>query len=146
MNVPTISQGPGGVSVFTGPRAEGQVEVDQTAQPDAPRPHPDAGFNWVGWFDGHGTGRIVNRSPASGGDGVMIVPSVVHVPTYTRAAHHAKATESSNARDAMPTRTAQVVEDKAPPSDVQTRQAIDAYQRYGQPADAGSAPTERAVA
>jgi hypothetical protein len=29
-------------------------------------------------------------------------------------------------------------------SDVQTRQAIDAYQRYGQPAN--TAPTERAVA
>jgi hypothetical protein len=131
MNVPTIGQGPGGVGAFAGPRVD-------TTQSDAPRPSTDAGFNWVGWFDLHGTGRIVNRSPASGGDGVMIVPSVVHVPTYTRAVHHSNATASH-------TSERQGNEQKAPPTDVQTRQALDAYARYGT-ADATDAPTERAVA
>jgi hypothetical protein len=131
MNVPTIGQGPGGVVASAGPRADNQ--------PDAPRPNADAAFNWVGWFDLHGTGRIVNRSPASGGDGVMIVPSVVHVPTYTRAVHHAKTTASS------PADARQHDDPKPPPSGVQTRQALDAYARYGA-ADVENAPTERAVA
>ena len=145
MNVPTIGQGPGGVGVFTGSRADGQGDhIDQTAQSDAPRSRPDAGFNWVGWFDLHGTGRIVNRSPASGGDGVMIVPSVVHVPTYTRAVHHAKAAEPA-AHDAGP-EAAAAAGTKAPPTEVQTRQAIDAYQRYGQAAVADHTPAKRAVA
>ncbi len=145
MNVPTIGQGPGGVGVFTGPRAERHGDpADQTGQSDAPRPREDAGFNWVGWFDLHGTGRIVNRSPASGGDGVMIVPSIVHVPTYTRTVHHARPTES-HAHDATPA-AAHAADTKAPPTEVQTRQAIDAYQRYGQAYGAGQPPTERAVA
>ncbi len=137
MNVPTIGQGPGSVTAFTGPRVNTQV--------DAPRPVADPQFNWVGWFDLHGTGHIVNRSPASGGDGVMIVPSVVHVPTYTRTVHRAQATES-HAHDAAPETAKDAGETKAPPTEVQTRQAIDAYERYGQATATDTAQPERAVA
>lgn len=137
MNVPTIGQGPGSVTAFSGPRTNTQV--------DEPRPNADPEFNWVGWFDLHGTGQIVNRSPAAGGDGVMIVPAVVHVPTYTRTVHRAHASESTPAHDATPETANAAGESKAPPpTEVQTRQAIDAYQRYG--GEPATHTAQRAVA
>jgi hypothetical protein len=138
MNVPTIGQGPGSVTAFTGPRASTPVAP--------PRPDADVNFTWVGWFDLHDTGHIVNRSPASGGDGVMIVPSVVHVPTYTRTVQRAQATES-HAPAARPDTAKDAGETKAPPpTEAQTRQAIDAYQRYGQDTAPDTSQPERAVA
>ena len=138
MNVPTIGQGPGSVTAYAGLRTNTQV--------DQPRPNEDVNFTWVGWFDLHDTGHIVNRSPASGGDGVMIVPSVVHVPTYTRTVHRAQATES-HAHDAAPATANDAGESKAPPpTEAQTRQAIDAYQRYGQDTASPTAQPDRAVA
>ena len=138
MNVPTIGQGPGSVTAFSSPRANTQA--------DQPRPSEDAEFNWVGWFDLHGTGHIINRSAASGGDGVMIVPSVVHVPTYSRTVHHAQTSES-HAHDALLEAAKDAGKTKVPPpTEVQTRQAIDAYQRYGQDAATDTAHAARAVA
>jgi len=141
MNVPTIGRGPGSVATLPDPQTESAVE------PAARAPSRDAGFTRIAWFDVNGDGHIDSRSPLDGGDGTLIVPhDAVDLPTYSRTVRRP---ELRVAAASQPTgATAHAAHDDSPSvppvSDAQTRQAIDAYQRYGQPADA--TPTKRAVA
>jgi hypothetical protein len=125
MNVSTLGLGSGSVSVLPVPQSGG----DQPAARG-----PDLGENArVAWFDLNGDGHIDNRGPLEGGDGTMIVPAAVHVPTYTRQVIHASGANHAVAVAA------------APASDAQTQRVIASYQRYGQEPSNNTA-TDRDVA
>jgi hypothetical protein len=130
MNVPTIGQGPGSVTL-PDPRAGGSPPVGRGSGSDAE-------VGRLAWFDVNGDGQIDARSPLAGGDATLIVPAhVAHLTTYSREVR----------RTEEPDEQREVVRDTAPEaaaSDVTTRHAIDAYARYGQPA--AIAPTDRVVA
>jgi hypothetical protein len=129
-------------------------------QPAGPGPDLDAAFARLAWFDVNGDGHIDNRSPIAGGDGTLLVPKhTVKLQAYSREVHRqqmrsgtgvaheqttVEAKASSGADTTAPRGEPTVAVSSSSSSDVQTRQAIDAYQRYGQPTD--NAPTERAVA
>jgi hypothetical protein len=120
----------------------------------------EAAFARLAWFDVNGDGHIDNRSPIAGGDGTLLVPKhAVKLQAYSREVHrqqmrpvagvaHERTTVEAKASPGADTTTPggepTVAVSSPSSSDVQTRQAIDAYQRYGQPTD--NAPTERAVA
>jgi hypothetical protein len=104
----------------------------------------EAAFARLAWFDVNGDGHIDNRSPVAGGDGTLLVPKhTVRLQLYTREVQKREMKMSPPTTDAEPA-TPDGTQDVAT-SDAQTRQAIDAYQRYGQPTS-DNAPTERAVA
>jgi hypothetical protein len=156
MNVLTIGLGTGSVGSPSGPQTSGETPLP-TARASAPATAtavasapsgPEVGtdvFARVAWFDLNGDGHIDNRSPMSGGDGTLLVPKhSVDTPTYTRSARRSdvKVSHGGNGNVASVK-----VNDSGPAvatSDVQTRQAINAYQRYGSPAD--NLTTDRAVA
>jgi hypothetical protein len=163
MSVSTIGQGPGSVATLPGPQTGGAVALLSRASAPAAvdvapvsGPDLDTAFARVAWFDVNGDGHIDNRSPIAGGDGTLIVPKhAAKVQTYSRevrrqemrfgVANQAKVEDSSaGARTKAPSGEPTEAVSRSGSSDVQTRQAIDAYQRYGQPKD--NAPTERAVA
>jgi hypothetical protein len=109
--------------------------TSQVVRPAAPKVQVDLAH--VAWFDANGDGRIDSRSPLDGGDGTLLLPAhEVDLPTYSRtvarpnAPVHHGSVSPGEAKDTSTKETA------APANDVQTRQAIDAYQRYGQPAPA----------
>jgi hypothetical protein len=143
MNVTTIGRGLGGSPPST--QTESAV---QTVAPVASQ--SDAGFVRIAWFDLNGDGHIDNRNPLNGGDGTLIVPKhAVDVPTYSRSVRRAESrlgVAKSTDHTASKAEAEPVRSDPAPVSDAQTRQAIDAYQRYGQPSETDTASTERAVA
>ncbi|HTL86006.1 MAG TPA: hypothetical protein VL856_12535 [Acidimicrobiia bacterium] len=116
MNVSTLGLGAGSVSVLPVPQSGGE-------EPAARGPEL-GGTERVAWFDLNGDGHIDNRGPLEGGDGTMIVPSAVHVPTYTRQVVHQEAPAESHPVVALAT--------PAATNDVQTQRVIASYQRYGQ--------------
>jgi hypothetical protein len=78
----------------------------------------------------------------AGGDGTLLLPHVVKVPTYTR-----QVLRSAGSEVAEPAPDAKTTTEEAPAhpaTEAQTRQAISAYERYGQPTN--TAPSDRAVA
>ncbi|HET9728522.1 MAG TPA: hypothetical protein VFR41_03825 [Acidimicrobiia bacterium] len=147
MNVTSIGQGGG--SVVTLPRLQPDTEVQPQSLRAGPQqapntePQPESTpvvepFVRVGWFDLNGDGRIDGRSSLSGGDGVLLLPAhAVDAPRYARIVGRAAARAADSHEEPV---------SDPPKSDaqsVQTRQAIDAYQRYGQTPDA---TTDQAVA
>src|SRR3954452_6720123 len=163
MNVPNIGQGQGSTAVLTRPQAGGVVTLPlregsgSVASGKETRSHvsdSNAGFNRIGWFDVNGDGHIDERSSLAGGDATILLPHAVKPTIYSRsvARSFSAAPKEEAPRPAAADTDGKVpVADAhasapvpAPVTDAQTRQAIDAYQRYGQPSE--SAPTERAVA
>jgi hypothetical protein len=129
MNVSTLGLGAGSVSVLPVPQNGGD-------QPAARGPEL-GGTERVAWFDLNGDGHIDNRGPLQGGDGTMIVPAAVHVPTYTRQVVHQEA-PAGHPVVALATPAATAT------NDVQTQRVIASYQRYGQPSN--NTATDRDVA
>jgi hypothetical protein len=169
MSVTTIGQGPGSVATLPGPQTgggspllslRGSPPTAAEVQPTQLGSDQEAAFARVAWFDVNGDGHIDNRSPNAGGDGTLLVPKhAAKVQTYSRevrrqemrfgtGTHEQVRVEAKASTDVHTTTSGgeptAAVSPHSGSSDVQTRQAIDAYQRYGQPQDI--APTERAVA
>jgi hypothetical protein len=148
MTLLTIGQGPGSVATRPGPQTGGEPLPSPQGQrlvasgaPPSRGSDLDAAFARVAWFDVNGDGHIDNRSPVAGGDGTLLVPKhAVRLQLYSREVQRDMKL-AAPAIHAEPTRG---TEKEVAASDVQTRQAVDAYQRYGQPT--GDAPTEQAVA
>jgi hypothetical protein len=125
------------------PSSRGQRPVTAGA-PTSRGSEREAAFARLAWFDVNGDGHIDNRSPISGGDGTLLVPKhAVRLQLYTREVQKRELKLSPPAPDAKP--ATPDGPDEVATSDVQTRQAIDAYQRYGQPTS-DNAQTDRAVA
>lgn len=151
MNVTSIGQGSGGVATLPGPQTTGQPAVERG--PNA------ANVTRLAWFDVNGDGHIDDRSPFAGGDGTLIVPQHAAHPLYSRQVrrdsirpqHEHTSEPKSDRADAQanahadPAANVPVAVTPVAPSVVQTRAAIDAYQRYGQPSSDNTQP-ERAVA
>jgi hypothetical protein len=92
----------------------------------------------LAWFDANGDGDIDPRPAGAGGDATLLVPShAVDLPVFARPAtgvsYHGPRPESSN------------VKSGAAPNQAQTRQALDAYSRYGQSAPAAPTPAPAPV-
>jgi hypothetical protein len=130
MNVPNIGQGSGSVVTLSRPQPDTEVQLGSlresgqaAAEVRAVEAHEaDVAFTRIGWFDANGDGRIDSRSSLYGGDGTILLPHSVKAPTYSRAAQISKGAQNE-----------QQQVDAPPANDVQTRQAVSAYQRYGQP-------------
>lgn len=141
MNVSSIGQGPGSVVALLGP----QTDRAAAAVASSRGSKPDATVVRLAWFDLNGDGVIDSRSSLAGGDGTLIVPTqashALFTHTVRRAGEHVAAAKEEPPTPAPP--QADTHEPQAP-GNVQTRQAIDAYQRYGQPTD--DASKARAVA
>ena len=141
MNVPNIGQGSGSVVTLSRPQSDTEVQLRSLRESgsapaevrDVQVHEADVAFNRIGWFDANGDGRIDSRSSLYGGDGTILLPHSVKAPAFTRAAPASRVAASD---------TKQV--DAAPANDVQTRQAVSAYQRYGQPTTPAS--SDQAVA
>ena len=153
MNVTTIGQGPGSVATLPGPQTDGETSLPSlrgspptTTGVPTPKRGSDleSAFARVAWFDVNGDGHIDNRSPIAGGDGTLLVPKhTVRLQLYSREVQRQEQLKLPS--QSVPDESTPEAEPEVAASDVQTRQAIDAYQRYGQPTQA-EAPTERAVA
>jgi hypothetical protein len=139
MNVSSIGQGPGSVLALPGPRTERAAE----AAPSSRGSKTDGGVVRLAWFDLNGDGHIDSRSSISGGDGTLIVNAHASQPLFT---HNVKrsAQQQPAVKTESPTPSSEPAPQPVPAGDVQTRQAINAYQRYGQPTD--NATPARAVA
>jgi hypothetical protein len=170
MNVPNIGPGLGSTSVLTRPQTGGVVALPLRGSPVSDAPAPEAAlaadasatFVRIGWFDANGDGHIDERSVNAGGDATILLPHTVKPPTLSRSVTRqlgvgrpvstTKPAEDTAPVPTPPTAAADKAAAPAPPeppvpapvSDAQTRQAIESYQRYGQPSDTGS--TDRAVA
>ena len=138
MNVSSIGQGPGSVVTLPGPQARSTATADSSSRGSK----TDGTVVRLAWFDLNGDGIIDSRSSITGGDGTLIVPT--HT-SHAQLTHNVtrRALEQVVAKVDNPKSSGPALE-PAPASDVQTRQAINAYQRYGQPTD--NAPGARAVA
>lgn len=156
MNVPNIGQGSVSTQVLTRPQRDDVVVALREGSGSGAHDHrvrnsnreSNASFTRIGWFDVNGDGSIDGRSALAGGDGTLLLPHVVKVATHSRPA---RATASNDApvhaddldgkADAEPESeiTTDVGAAAAPKAEAQTRQAIAAYERYGQPAT--STPT-----
>jgi hypothetical protein len=132
------------------PQADAQVQLQsqragpQPTEATEPRDNPTAeaaeSFAVVAWFDANGDGRIDGRSSLVGGDGTLLLPAhAVDLPRYSRTVHTADAKTPGRTREGT-----EPTHDAPPAQSVQARQAIDAYQRYGQSTD--NAPADHAVA
>jgi len=163
MNVPNIGPGFVSTAVLARPQTGGVVALPlrgssvSDASPPRAASASDGNVTFVriGWFDANGDGHIDTRSVNAGGDATILLPHTVKAPALSRSVTRSTGTVSKVdevAKDAKST-TSAVAAPKAAPatppapapvSDVQTRQAIESYQRYGQPTD--TAPTDRAVA
>jgi hypothetical protein len=135
MNVPNIGQGSGSVVTLSRPQPDTDVQLGSLRESgsapaevrDVQVHEADVAFTRIGWFDANGDGRIDSRSSLSGGDGTILLPHSVKAPTYSRVAQ-VPCGAASDAKQA----------DAVPANDVQTRQAVSAYQRYGQPSTPAS--------
>jgi len=140
MNVPNITQPIGGVTTL--PAQTGGTAAAESRTPIVRNPEPESSFSFtrLAWFDTNGDGHIDPRAAGAGGDATLLVGShEVDLPTYSRTIPSVADLRASRARDAgAPRSKAASTPD---PTTAQTRQAIDAYQRYGQaPAPAAAAP------
>jgi hypothetical protein len=142
MNVSSIGQGPGSVVALLGPQTERAASAAESSRGS----QPDATVVRLAWFDLNGDGVIDSRSSVTGGDGTLIVPTHVSHPllTHTVSRRGDHVVGSKEEPPPQPDRPHAEVHEPQAPATVQTRQAIDAYQRYGQPTD--DAPKARAVA
>jgi hypothetical protein len=107
--------------------------TSQVVRPTATKLQVD--LTHVAWFDANGDGRIDSRSPLDGGDGTLLLPAhEVDLPTYSRSVARTNTPAPNGSKTHGDTTGTDTKGSTAPANDVQTRQAIDAYQRYGQPA------------
>ncbi len=129
MNVPNISQGIGSVATLP-TQTSGSAAVQSRPADVRPRAQEESfSFTRLAWFDINGDGHIDPRAAGAGGDATLLVGSrEADLPTYSRTVHTVgdiRAFKSRDPKAADPS--------SAPvPTAAQTRQAIDAYQRYGQ--------------
>jgi hypothetical protein len=160
MTVSSIGQGPGSVVTLPGLQTgsvgsltseRDRVPANSAGRSPESRPKPDAAVVRLAWFDLNGDGVIDNRSSIAGGDGTLIVNKHASHPELSHRVarrfsvdaepqpHDEPAKADGTKRAPEPQHTAAPVV-----NDVQTRQAISAYQRYGQPTS--DAPKVPAVA
>jgi hypothetical protein len=161
MNVPNIGQSLGSVAVLSRSRAADDVVValrgpGSVASKETEHKRTvssDEAFARIGWFDANGDGQIDARSAVAGGDATLLLPRhAVSVPTHSRQAPRANVVDESEEpvvvdKDEKASAPAADTDGVATPAAraVQTRVAIDAYQRYGgQPTN--PVPSDRAVA
>jgi len=131
MNVPNIAQGAGVVTSPDTQTSGGTAAVARAAASSAPA----VSFTRLAWFDTNGDGDIDPRPASDGGDATLLVPShAVALPTYSRHVQTVGDIRAFKLRPIGESKTG------AAPNSAQTRQALDAYQRYGQNAPA-PAPT-----
>jgi hypothetical protein len=140
MNVPNITQPIGGVTTLPA-QTSGTAAADSRT-PIVRNPEPESSFSFtrLAWFDTNGDGHIDPRAAAAGGDATLLVGShEVDLPTYSRTIHTVGDVRAFRAKEAgAPRSKAASTPD---PTTAQTRQAIDAYQRYGEaPTPAAAAP------
>lgn len=149
MNVPNIGQSSGSAAVLARTqRNDVAVSLREGSPSGAHEPRvqqhaldPNAAFIHIGWFDVNGDGSIDGRSALAGGDGTLLLPHAAKVANYSRPVRAAQPEEDEPVHadqldgKADPTESAETdgVAEPAPQADVQTRQAIAAYERYGQP-------------
>ncbi len=136
MNVPNIAQGAG---VTTIPSAQTGGDSAPVARAVASS-EPTVSLTRLAWFDTNGDGDIDPRPATSGGDATLLVPShAVDLPTYSRHVHTVGDLRAFRLRP---------LDDKtgSAPNSAQTRQAIDAYQRYGHTAPTPAATPAPAAA
>jgi hypothetical protein len=143
MNVLNISQGIGGVATL--PAQTSGTAAGQSRAVDVRPATPTESFSFtrLAWFDINGDGHIDPRAAGAGGDATLLVGSrEVDLPTYSRTVHTVGDLRAFKGKgpakaDASTPPT---------PTSAQTKQAIDAYQRYGQaPAPATPTPTPTPV-
>lgn len=161
MNVPHIGLGPGSAAVLSRPPRNDVVVALREGSDSGARENrvrtstedSDASFTRIGWFDVNGDGSIDGRSPMAGGDGTLLLPQVVKVANHARPVRNAPSNDAPVHADQLdgkaevqPGADTGGVAEPAPKADVQTRQAIAAYERYGQPAiPTPSSGSERAA-
>lgn len=151
MNVPNIGQGVSSTAVLSRPQRNDVVVAlrdgsGSGAREDQVRERPasmdsNATFTRIGWFDVNGDGSIDGRSPMAGGDGTLLLPHVVKVATHSRPVRTAASNDApvhaeqlDGKAETQPGSEADGAAQPAPKAEAQTRQAIAAYERYGQPA------------
>jgi hypothetical protein len=160
MNVPNIGQSLGGVAVLSRSRVADDVVVALRGPGSVTSKETehkrtvssDEAFARIGWFDANGDGQIDARSAFVGGDATLLLPRhAVSLPTYSRQAPRANVVDEGEEPvvverdDHRPAPAADTAGVASPPaSGVQTRAAIESYQRYGQPTS--PVPSDRAVA
>jgi hypothetical protein len=166
MNVPNIGQGVSSIAVLSRPPRNDVVVALREGSSSGAREHQvrerpvamdsNASFTRSGWFDLNGDGSIDGRSPMAGGDGTLLLPHVVKVANHSRPVRAAVSNDApvhaddlDGKADAEPESeiTTDVGAAAAPKAEAQTRQAIAAYERYGQPATSTptSSSSERAA-
>jgi hypothetical protein len=160
MTVSSIGQGPGSVVTLPGLQTgsvgsltsvRDRVPANGAARSPESGPKSDASVVRLAWFDMNGDGVIDNRSSIAGGDGTLIVNKHASHPELShRVARRFSVDAEPQPHDepakADGTKPAPEPQHTAAPvvNDVQTRQAISAYQRYGQ--STSDAPRVPAVA
>ena len=145
MNVPNIGQGIESVTTLPA-QASGSAAAE--SRPSAVRTpaRPESfSFTRLAWFDINGDGHIDPRAAGAGGDATLLVGSrEVDLPTYSRSVHTVGDIRAFKAKEAKETGRSDAP--TPTPTTAQTRQAIDAYQKYGQaPAADSSTPTPTPV-
>jgi hypothetical protein len=142
MNVPNITQGIGGVSTLPAQTSGSAAADSRTPVVRNPEPPNSFSFTRLAWFDANGDGHIDPRSAGAGGDATLLVGShEARLPMYSRTVHQGAATRE---KDGASPKSKSAPEPE--PTTAQTRQAIDAYQRYGQAPEPAAAPTPAAPA
>jgi hypothetical protein len=137
MNVPNISQGIGGVATLPA-QTSGSAAVQSRSADVRPRAQEESfSFTRLAWFDINGDGHIDPRAAGAGGDATLLVGSrEADLPTYSRTVHTVGDIRAFKIRDLKASDPS-----SAPvPTAAQTRQAIDAYQRYGQASSSAGTP------
>jgi hypothetical protein len=149
MNVPNIGQSSGSAAVLARTQRNDVVvslrEGSRSGAHETKVPQRTkeslAAFTRIGWFDVNGDGSIDGRSALAGGDATLLLPHVVKVANYSRPVRSAQPQDDEPVHadqldgKADPTESAETdgVAQPAPQAGAQTRQAIAAYERYGQP-------------
>jgi hypothetical protein len=158
MNVPNIGQGTVSTPVLTRPQRGDVVVALREGSDSGAHDHPvrssnresNASFTRIGWFDVNGDGSIDSRSALAGGDGTLLLPQVVKVANYSRPVRSAPSSDAPVRADRLDGKpdpeTASEAEGTDAPApaaqaNVQTRQAIASYERYGQPNTPAPTPT-----
>jgi hypothetical protein len=149
MNVPNIGQSSGSAAVLARTQRndvvvslrEGSRSGAFESSVQQRTKEANAAFTRIGWFDANGDGSIDGRSALAGGDATLLLPHVVKVANYSRPVRSAQPQDDEPVHadqldgKADPTESAETdgVAQPAPQAGAQTRQAIAAYERYGQP-------------
>jgi hypothetical protein len=138
MNVPNISLGIGGVATLPAQTSGTAAAESRAAEVRPATPSESFSFTRLAWFDINGDGHIDPRAAGAGGDATLLVGSrEVDLPTYSRTIHTVGDLRGFKGKAAVKADAGPV----PTPTSAQTKQAIDAYQRYGQaPAPVAATP------